>query len=57
MSLRVKATFTNEISGPLSHVKNPMMKNNTPMMIIGKRVDERGASAVYVVEDMKIPRD
>jgi hypothetical protein len=27
------------------------------MIIIGKSVDVRGASAVYVVDDMKIPRD
>jgi hypothetical protein len=28
------------------------MKNNTPMMIIGSKVDVRGTSAVYVVEDI-----
>jgi hypothetical protein len=52
MSSSVKATFTNEISGPLSQVKKPITKNSTPMIIIGSNVDVRGASAVYVVDDM-----
>jgi hypothetical protein len=37
MSSSVKATFTKEISGPLSHVKKPMMKNSMPMISIGPR--------------------
>jgi hypothetical protein len=32
------------------------MKNSTPMIIIGSNVDVRGASAVYVVDDMNSPR-
>ncbi|GLQ99962.1 hypothetical protein GCM10007863_43820 [Dyella mobilis] len=57
MSSSVKATFTNEISGPLSQVKKPMTKNSTPMMTIGSNVDVRDASAVNVVDDMNTPRE
>ena len=35
MSFKSNASLTNVISGPLSQVHKPKMKNSTPMMMIG----------------------
>jgi hypothetical protein len=40
------------VSGPLSQVTKPKMKNSTPMMIIGIRFDVRDSSAASEMDDM-----
>jgi hypothetical protein len=57
MSSRAKASLTKVISGPLSQVTKPMMKNRTPMMIIGTRLDGRVCSTAADVDDMGVPPD